>query len=133
MGRLGWQTGLMQLMKVRSRLFRNIVDSGDVVISPDVTALVGKNESGKTALLSAIYRFHPVYEDDSFNLGDDYPRWRKVRDTRSGQIDKANPITCEFELDDEDAEALVDVFGPQVVTSRSYSRSIPYEAGTRSH
>ncbi|MET7312778.1 AAA family ATPase [Streptomyces sp. NPDC005571] len=119
----------MQLTQVRSRLFRNIVDSGDVDIAPDVTALVGKNESGKTALLSAIYRFHPVYPEHSFALGQDYPRWRKVKDTRSGQINDAKPITCTFTLDDEDLKAVADVLGPDVVKGRSYSRSIPYEGG----
>ncbi|WP_329529704.1 AAA family ATPase (plasmid) [Streptomyces sp. NBC_01450] len=117
----------MQLTQVRSRLFRNIVDSGDVAIAPDVTALVGKNESGKTALLTAVYRFNPVYPEHSFNRGQDYPRWRKVQDTRSGEIDKAKPITCSFELDDDDLKAIADVLGPGVVTDRSYSRSIPYE------
>ncbi|MFI7410772.1 hypothetical protein ACIBU0_19130 [Streptomyces sp. NPDC049627] len=117
----------MQLTQVRSRLFRNIVDSGNVDIAPDVTALVGKNESGKTALLSAIYRFHPVYPQDSFTLGQDYPRWRKVPDTRSGEIKNAKPITCTFTLDDEDLKAVTDVLGPGVIKGRSYSRSIPYE------
>ncbi|MGW3498611.1 hypothetical protein [Streptomyces sp. NPDC001020] len=119
----------MQLTQVRSRLFRNIVDSGDVNIAPDVTALVGKNESGKTALLSAIYRFHPVYPEHSFALGQNYPRWRKVKGTRSGQINDAKPITCTFTLDDEDLKAVTDVLGPDVVKGRSYSRSIPYEGG----
>ncbi|MFE2204523.1 AAA family ATPase [Streptomyces rubiginosohelvolus] len=109
------------------RALRNIVDSGDVDIARDVTALVGKNESGKTALLSAIYRFNPVYSEDSFALGQDYPRWRKVKDTRSGQINDATPITCTFELDDEDLQAVADVLGPDVIRGRSYSRSIPYE------
>ncbi|MFC8201741.1 AAA family ATPase [Streptomyces sp. NPDC057298] len=116
----------MQLTQVRSRLFRNIVDSGTVDIAPDVTALVGKNESGKTALLSAMYRFHPVYPKDSFTLRD-YPRWRKVPDTRSGEIKSAKPITCMFTLDDDDLKAVTDVLGPGVIKGRSYSRSVPYE------
>ncbi|MFJ8927990.1 AAA family ATPase [Streptomyces sp. NPDC102364] len=119
----------MQLTQVRSSLFRNIVDSGDVEIAPDVTALVGKNESGKTALLSAIYRFNPVYPEHSFALGQDYPRWRKVKDTRSGEIKGAKPITCTFELDDEDLKAVADALGPNVLRERSYERSIPYEGG----
>ncbi|WP_043242369.1 AAA family ATPase [Streptomyces violaceusniger] len=117
----------MQLTRVRSRLYRNIVDSGDVDIAPDVTALVGKNESGKTAMLSSIYRFHPVYPEHSFALGQDYPRWRKVKDTRSGQITDAKPITCTFTLDDEDLKAVADVLGPGVITGRSYARSISYD------
>ena len=117
----------MQLTQVRSRLYRNIVDSGDVDIAPDVTALVGKNESGKTALLSAVYRYNPVYPEHSFSVGQDHPRWRKVPDTRSGVIKNAMPITCTFTLDDADLKAVADALGPDVVTERQYSRSIPYE------
>ncbi|WP_406464747.1 AAA family ATPase [Streptomyces sp. NBC_01622] len=117
----------MQLTQVRSRLYRNIVDSGDVDIAPDVTALVGKNESGKTALLSAVYRYNPVYPEHSFSVGQDYPRWRKVPDTRSGVIKNAMPITCTFTLDDADLKAVADALGPDVVTERQYSRSILYE------
>lgn len=34
-------------------MFRNVIDSGVIRVQDDVTALVGKNESGKTALLVA--------------------------------------------------------------------------------
>ncbi|MFF6903741.1 AAA family ATPase [Streptomyces hydrogenans] len=122
----------MQLTQVRSRLFRNIVDSGDVAIAPDVTALVGKNESGKTALLTAIYRFNPVYED-TFNTGRDYPRWRKVADTRSGESSKAKPVACTFTLDDADLEAIAEALGPGVITRTEYTRSILYSGDHEVH
>lgn len=50
----------MRLLSARTRMFRNIVDSRDVAFEKDVTCLVGKNESGKTAMLSALYRMNPA-------------------------------------------------------------------------
>ena len=41
----------MRLTKVRVQNYRSIEDSGVVDVQPDITALVGKNESGKTAFL----------------------------------------------------------------------------------
>jgi hypothetical protein len=38
----------------------NIVDSGWVEVEPDVTDLVGENESGKSTLLHALFRLNPV-------------------------------------------------------------------------
>jgi recombinational DNA repair ATPase RecF len=74
----------MRLESVRIELFRNVVNSGDIAIDPDVTCLVGKNESGKTALLNAIYRLNPVREGVSFDSSKDYPRWRVSKDRRAG-------------------------------------------------
>lgn len=44
----------MQLVTARIRMFRNIIDSGDIDFQADVTSLVGKNESGKTSVLEAL-------------------------------------------------------------------------------
>jgi hypothetical protein len=40
--------------------YKSITDSGLVEVEPDVTCLVGKNESGKTASLEALYRLKPL-------------------------------------------------------------------------
>ena len=44
----------MKLVSARVRKFRNILDSGEIRFEDDVTVLVGKNESGKTAALNAL-------------------------------------------------------------------------------
>jgi predicted ATP-binding protein involved in virulence len=45
----------MQLIAFRIKCFRSIVDTGWIRFSPDnITALVGQNESGKTAILEAL-------------------------------------------------------------------------------
>lgn len=38
----------MKLEAVTVQLYRNFVDAQRIVVEPDVTCLVGKNESGKT-------------------------------------------------------------------------------------
>lgn len=49
----------MKLTKVRITNFQCIHDSTEFDIG-DITCLVGKNESGKTALLKALYRLNPI-------------------------------------------------------------------------
>lgn len=43
----------LRLKSVRVQNYKNIVDSGEVPLS-DITALIGKNETGKTSFLEAI-------------------------------------------------------------------------------
>ncbi|MGE0565030.1 MAG: AAA family ATPase, partial [Pseudolabrys sp.] len=45
----------MRLKSAQVRMFRNILDSTPVAIDPKVTCLVGKNESGKSAFLTALW------------------------------------------------------------------------------
>ena len=49
----------MRLSSFRVRVFRNIIDSGEIKVD-DVTCLVGKNEAGKSALLEALHALHPA-------------------------------------------------------------------------
>ena len=53
----------MRLIEVTVQKFRNILDSTPIAVEGNVTCLVGKNESGKTATLQALYRLNPVYTD----------------------------------------------------------------------
>src|SRR5215472_9179337 len=56
--------------------FQSIRNSTCIEVG-DITCLVGKNEAGKTALLKALYRLHPISSgDDRFDVTDDYPRSR---------------------------------------------------------
>lgn len=47
----------MRLKKFRIYNYKSIMDSGDCCLSSDFTTLIGKNESGKTAVLEAIRDF----------------------------------------------------------------------------
>lgn len=116
----------MRLSSARIRMFRNIIDSGQIDFEPDVTCLVGKNESGKTAVLQALHRQNPAPTPMRFDAFADYPRWRYVEDRRNGLIAGTLPIECTFELEDEDIAAVVEELGPRVLRSRSLKRSINY-------
>ena len=43
----------MRLIAVTIQKFKNFVEAQCITIEPDVTGLVGKNESGKTTILKA--------------------------------------------------------------------------------
>jgi len=104
----------MRLTSVRVRRFRNILDSNPIQVQDDVTCLVGKNESGKTAILEALYRLKPIYPE-TFHDIDDYPRWLLANPRRSGEIEKTSPVEATFELEPSDVEAIEAVAGPGIV------------------
>ena len=117
----------MQLSKFRVRKFRNIIDSGEIKVDESVTCLVGMNESGKTAVLSALHRLNPV-DDASFDEQRDYPRWLLSRDRREGTIGDVVPIEATFTLDDADLAVLEDALGPGVVTGSEITVSRRYNS-----
>lgn len=112
----------MKLKKVRIYKFRNFLDSGEIPIEPDITCLVGKNESGKTALLHAVNRLHPSRSKAQFSILDDYPASIQKMDKQKGiDQDQVTPILCTFKLDDIEIEKLEDKFGPKSIKSRDMS------------
>lgn len=108
----------MKLVSFRVTKFRNIVDSGEIAVDPQVTCFVGKNEAGKSGLLEALYLLYPAYDDD-FDFSDQYPRWLAAGDRKKGDLTQHAPIQATFELDDEDLEAVVDVLGDGVITGKT--------------
>ena len=62
----------MQLKAFKVKMYRPILDSGWVDVE-DVTAIIGKNESGKTSLLKALHKFNP-YDDVGYDLNREWPR-----------------------------------------------------------
>ena len=63
------------------RKLRSLENSGAVRFERDVTCLVGKNESGKTAFLEALARVNPLADDPlAFDELRDYPRRLRGRD-----------------------------------------------------
>jgi predicted ATPase len=119
----------VKLTEARVRMFRNVIDSGVIHFQDDVTALVGKNESGKTALLMALHRLNPANGDQNFSAQHDYPRWRYTRDRKSGDLDDARPIEATFTLDDADVSALENKFGDGVLPSKQFTYYKTYGSG----
>lgn len=63
----------MQTTSFRIQKYRHIQDSGDVSLDSKLTCIVGKNQSGKTALLKALHKFNP-HNEDPYDLRKDWPR-----------------------------------------------------------
>lgn len=120
----------MKLKKVEIKEFRSIRDSGEFEVG-DVTCLVGKNESGKTALLQALYKLNPVVpEHGKFDITDEYPR-ADVEEYRSsveddGQ-DHAIVVKATYELSDDEVKKLEAQYGAGVVKGRTLTLSKGYE------
>jgi len=68
----------MKAVRFRIQNFRNIDDSGWIPIE-QVTAFVGRNESGKTALLKAFHKFNPA-TPEPYDPQKEFPRDRYTRD-----------------------------------------------------
>lgn len=100
----------MRLIKVRVQNYRSVEDSEEFEIG-DLTCLVGKNEAGKTALLSAIRGLKPLQH---FEFDDviDYPRrfWSRLDDRHEDGL--AEVIRTWWRLEDADKAAVEKRFGP---------------------
>ena len=106
----------MKLTQARVINYRSIDDSSWVRVD-DVTALVGKNESGKTAFLQAIRKINSISgEEDTFSIRD-YPRkgyikYKKIHDQNPCEVAQA-----EFELNAEEISEIEANFGDGILAS----------------
>jgi len=99
----------------------------------DITCLVGKNESGKTAILEALYRLNPVVtRHGGFDVDEDFPRI-DVEDYRLEVAEKrrepAIVTRANFALEPEDLKDLEADFpgivaAPELVLSKGYANEL---------
>lgn len=117
----------MKLINAHVTEFRSINDSTQFEIG-DITCLVGKNESGKTALLKALYKLNPIVEENgNFDVTDDYPR-RDVSDyeddVESGKRSPATVICAIYALEDDDILVVENAYGKACFTSKQPTVSL---------
>ncbi len=81
---------MIKLIKVKIYKFKSFESEQELSISDDVTALVGMNESGKTAFLQALAKSNYFEEDSDFEFNEtpDYPRkqLKKMQRTKKVQV-----------------------------------------------
>jgi recombinational DNA repair ATPase RecF len=75
----------LRLIEAQARNFKNFLDSASVQIQPNITCIVGKNESGKTAFLHALYRSNPARGNVKFSVLKQYPAWLEKLHRREGK------------------------------------------------
>ena len=103
----------MKLTKVRVQNYRSVEDSEEFAIG-DLTCLVGKNEAGKTAILSAMRGLKPS-QPFIFEEVIDYPRRFSTRFDERHPNGKAEVIRTWWRLEDADKAAIEKRFGPGVL------------------
>ena len=95
----------MLLKEFRIRCYRSIEDSGTISVSR-LTAIIGRNESGKSNLLKALHYLNPVGDEIVLNESDTYPRHLKSKDYN----DSIRVVYSEWELSEEDKEELSEIW-----------------------
>jgi energy-coupling factor transporter ATP-binding protein EcfA2 len=122
----------MILESARVENYKCIEDSTEFSIR-SLTALVGKNESGKTALLKALYRVNPILPVDGLFLDTEYPRrrWAAYRLRKESQPDRV--VTATWRLEDHDLAAVADLLGPDALPGYTVSVSRGYDNRLRWH
>lgn len=123
----------MKLVRFHVCDFKSISDSGPVEVS-DVTCLVGKNESGKTSLLQALYKLNPIIpEDRKFDITDEFPRvevedYRQAVEAKGREI--SIPISAFFELESDEVKTIEREFGTGVLIRQQFKYWRNYEDAT---
>jgi len=126
----------MRLTHVTIERFQNFMDAQEVTIEPDVTCLVGKNESGKTTILRALHRLNPANGTSrTFNLTTEYPRARLSRDRRRDpELESFCPVTARFHVDEVERAQLIQrglriprTSSLVLIASRSYGNTLRFQ------
>ena len=94
----------MKLTSFQIKNYKVIDDTGPVKVDPVLTALVGKNESGKTAILKALWKSRNV-ADAKFDKLYDFPRDRYPRERTGSQV----VTSLEFALSEPEGAALAEL------------------------
>ena len=99
----------MKLSSAHITNFKCIEDSGKHKVS-QVTCYVGKNESGKSTLLQALYKLNPIVETDSnFDPVYDYPRRLYSSYKERHETKPDNVLTTEWTLSKQETEEITRV------------------------
>lgn len=121
----------MKLKNVIIHKYKSFETDQRFDIEPDITALVGMNESGKTSALEVIAKTNYFQDDDDFkfNLTHDYPRREKKKVEKKGENPKA--ITCTYEISNKLLVDIENELGKDVFKSTEFSISYHYNDGDR--
>lgn len=124
---------MLTLVKAQVWKYKSIENSTPVTLSGDVTVLVGKNESGKTAFLEALHKAMPL-GGAKYDYVADYPRkdlvrYRPQHDAKNFQ----KVVELTFRIEKVLAEKInKEVFGGAaiVATGTTFTRDTTYGNGS---
>ena len=119
---------MIKLTKAKIQKYKCIENTQEFMIEPDITVLVGMNESGKTSILEALAKCN-YFENDmnfKFNQTHDYPRKQLKNLSKSG--DDPIAVILEYVIADELAKMIQSDIGVPI-TSRNFSLTKKYSGG----
>lgn len=116
----------MLLSKAQVISFKSIEKSGDVIIEPKVTILVGQNESGKTAFLQALHKSSSVEANMKFNITEDYPRKNLNAYEKEHENNPAVVTELTYTLNEEEIKNINSDLGYDLFNNLSFSVSYKY-------
>lgn len=121
---------LMKLTNVTVNKYKSILKSQSVEIEPDITTIVGMNESGKTSFLQAIAKtnYFNSDKDFKFDITQDYPRNKLVDFENSGEDEEI--LSCTYLLSDELLNTISNDLGKGVFTTKIFSFTYHYKGSS---
>jgi len=117
----------MILKAAKIENFKCIDNSEEFTLAP-VTCLVGKNESGKSTILEALYKLNPVEKDKSnFEALEEYPR-KSLSDYEEIKAKSpANVLTTIWELEEKEETAVQEKFGVNLLKNKRIKLTKGYD------
>ena len=116
----------MKLINVKIKKYKSFLTEQEIDIDPEITRVVGKNESGKSALLEAIAKtryFDGNDKDFQFDKELDYPRSELVR--VRGNDPEA--IECQYEIEEGEMERINEEFAPGILKNNHFTMTTTYD------
>lgn len=110
----------MRIQSFRVRNYQTIEDSGLIAVEPNITCFFGsRNELGKTWLLEALAQGYPGCPS-AYDVARDYPQTRLQTCEPMVEARKVHDAVLEihFIVEDDDAQAVAESFGPKVDAGR---------------
>lgn len=109
----------MKLISLRVKNFRSVEDSGEFSVEHS-TCLVGKNESGKTAILQALAGLNPHPATPfEYKLERDYPKRYLAKYKEKHSIIDALVVSSKWKLSEKTIDALKSEFGEDSLTGET--------------
>lgn len=110
----------MKLMSFRIRNYRSVFDSG-LITTDKLTAILGRNESGKTNLLSALCSLNPAEKFSALDKIKNFPRNRRLEECE----DTTDVVYSNWDLTDNEIAELAAVY-PRAKNNRTVTISRGY-------
>lgn len=115
----------MKLIKVEVHKYKCFQNKQTIEIDPNITTIVGMNESGKTSFLSAIAKTNYFDENDQdfiFDATHDYPR-NELIDFEDDEDDEGKIVSCTYEISKKLIDSINEALGVKVFSVSQFTQN----------